>query len=194
MESSRYNQAAEAVGVGGAEAEKNDNKIHLAHQKEEERRRKKEQKRNELRASSMYSTLEWVKHVFDDYYLDAIIGFVPGFGDVVTTFMALPFINFCIFKVKSLPLTLAVLNNYMIDMILGMIPYFIGNIIDFFYKAHRKNLDLIVGYINDDQSVIDDVNRKAFGAAIFLAFLIFVFVMMIKLVAGIFSWIGGLFS
>lgn len=144
--------------------------------------------------SNMYRTMEWVKHVFDDYYLDAIIGLVPGFGDIVTTFMALPFLNFCLFRVRSIPLTLAVMNNYMIDMILGMVPYFIGNIIDFFYKAHRKNLNLIVGYVNDDQSVIDEVNRKAVGAAILLAFLVLVFVMMIKLVVGIAGWIGGLFS
>lgn len=142
----------------------------------------------------MYGTLEWIKHAFDDYYLDAIIGLIPGLGDIITTFMALPFLHFCIFKVRSIPLTLAVMNNYMIDMILGMIPYFVGNIIDFFYRAHRKNLNLIVGYINDDQSVIDEVNRKAVASAIILAVLIFVFIMLIKLVVGIVGWFAGLFS
>jgi len=82
----------------------------------------------------------------------------------------------------------------MIDMILGMIPYFVGNIIDFFYKAHRKNLDMIVGYIKDDQSVIDEVNRKAVWSAILLIILIVVFVLMIKLVIGVVGWIGRLFS
>ena len=194
MESSRYQQAAEEVGVGGSGAKREEENIQLAHRKEEERSRRKKLKRQELMTSNMYRTMEWVKHVFDDYYLDAIIGLVPGFGDIVTTFMALPFLNFCLFRVRSIPLTLAVMNNYMIDMILGMVPYFIGNIIDFFYKAHRKNLNLIVGYVNDDQSVIDEVNRKAVGAAILLAFLVLVFVMMIKLVVGIAGWIGGLFS
>lgn len=194
MESSRYTQAAEEVGVGGSEAQREDYQIQLARQKEEERSQKKQRKRQELLLSDTYRAMEWVKKVFDTYYLDALIGLIPGVGDIVTIVVALPFVNFCLFKVKSIPLTLAVLNNYMIDMILGMIPYFVGNIIDFFYKAHRKNLDMIVGYIKDDQSVIDEVNRKAIWSAILLIILIVVFILMIKLVIGVVGWIGRLFS
>lgn len=155
---------------------------------------KKAQKKEELMNSGLFQTMYGIKRLFDDWYLDAIIGLIPTVGDIIGTFLSLPFILFCIVKVRSLALTLAVLNNYMIDMIIGIIPFWIGNISDIFYKAHRKNLDLIMGFIDDEKFVIHEVNRKAFFSAILLAILIFIFIMMIKLVASIIERAGGLFS
>lgn len=159
-----------------------------------EEKNKKHQRREELMSDGLFWTMYGIKRLFDDFYLDALIGIIPTFGDIVTTFLSLPCIMFCVFKVRSLALTLAVLNNYMIDMIIGMIPFWIGNIADFFYKSHRKNLDLIMGYIDDNQLVINEVNRKAVFSAIFLAILIFIFILMIKFVALIIEWIGFLMS
>lgn len=191
MESSRYKDAARESGVIN---EKEQEKIRQAHEKEELRKLKKAQRREELMNSGLFQTMYRIKRLFDDFYLDALIGIIPTFGDIVTTFLSLPCIMFCVFKVRSLALTLAVLNNYMIDMIIGMIPFWIGNIADFFYKSHRKNLDLIMGYIDDNQLVINEVNRKAVFSAIFLAILIFIFILMIKFVASMIGWIGNLFS
>lgn len=154
----------------------------------------KTQKKEELMKSGLFQTMYGIKRLFDDFYLDALIGIIPTFGDIIGTFISLPSIMFCVFKVKSLALTLAVLNNYMIDMIIGMIPFWIGNIADFFYKSHRKNLDLIMNFIDGDKFVIQEVNRKAFFSAILLVILIFIFIMMIKLVASIIERAGGLFS
>ena len=81
----------------------------------------------------------------------------------------------------------------MIDMIIGLIPFWIGNIADFFYKAHRRNLDLIMGYIDDNEYVIEEVNRKAAGSAIILAVLIAIFILMIRLLSSFIEWVGGLF-
>lgn len=194
MESSRYKDAARETGVADSRALKEEERIRQAHEKEELRKLKKAQKKEELMSSGLFQTMYGIKRLFDDWYLDAVIGLIPTVGDIIGTFLSLPFILFCIVKVRSLALTLAVLNNYMIDMIIGIIPFWIGNISDIFYKAHRKNLDLIMGFIDDEKFVIHEVNRKAFFSAILLAILIFIFIMMIKFVASIIGWIGGLFS
>ena len=193
MQSSRYKDAAREIGVRDDKAIKEQEKIRLAHEKEELRKLKKEQKREELMNSWLFNLLYKIKHLFDDWYLDALIGFIPTAGDIVTTLLSFPFIIFCLFKVRSIALTLAVLNNYMLDMIIGLIPFWIGNIADFFYRAHRKNLDLIMGFIDDDKYVIGEVNRKAFFSAIILAVLIAIFILMIKLVSRFIEWVGGLF-
>ena len=183
MQSSRYQDATREIGV----------KDDKAHEKEELRRLKKEQKREELMNSWLFNLLYKIKHLFDDWYLDALIGLIPTAGDIVTAFLSFPFIMFCLFKVRSIALTLAVLNNYMLDMIIGLIPFGVGNISDFFYKAHRKNLDLIMEFIDDDKYVIGEVNRKAFFSAIILAVLIAIFILMIKFVSKLVEWVGSLF-
>lgn len=162
MESSRYKDAARETGVADSRALKEEKRIQQAHEKEELRKLKKAQKKEELMSSGLFQTMYGIKRLFDDWYLDAVIGLIPTVGDIIGTFLSLPFILFCIVKVRSLALTLAVLNNYMIDMIIGIIPFWIGNISDIFYKAHRKNLDLIMGFIDDEKFVIHEVNRKAF--------------------------------
>ena len=193
MQSSRYKDAAREIGVMDEKAIKEQEKIRLAHEKEELRRLKKEQRREELMNSWLFQTMNGIKRLFDDWYLDAIIGFIPTVGDIITTLLSFPFIMFCVFKVRSVALTLAVLNNYMFDMIIGMIPFWIGNIADFFYKANRKNLDLIIGYIDDDEFIIEEVNRKAVWSAIILAVLIAIFILMVKLISRFIEWVGGLF-
>ena len=47
----------------------------------------------------------------------------------------------------------------------GLLPFFVGNIIDFINKAHTKNMKLIDGYINDDPDIVHEVRRKAWISA-----------------------------
>ena len=193
MQSSRYKDATRETSVRDDRTIKEQEKIRQTHEREELRRLKKEQKREELMSTWLFNLLYKIKHFFDDWYLDALIGLIPTAGDIVTAFLSFPFIMFCLFKVRSIALTLAVLNNYMLDMIIGLIPFWIGNIADFFYKAHRRNLDLIMGYIDDNEYVIEEVNRKAAGSAIILAVLIAIFILMIRLLSSFIEWVGGLF-
>ena len=76
-----------------------------------------------------------ITRYMDRYYLDAIIGIIPGWGDVITMFCVVPFIYFSTRVIKSIPLTLAIINNALRDVLLGMIPFFIGDIIDVFHRA-----------------------------------------------------------
>lgn len=103
----------------------------------------------------------------DQYYLDGFAGLVPGgVGDMASSFFALVHVYFCMFRLRSVPLTLAVLNNVLRDVLMGMLPFFIGSVIDFLNKAHARNMKLIDGYINDDPEIVREVRRKAWWSAL----------------------------
>lgn len=124
----------------------------------------------------------------DRYYLDGIVGLLPGgVGDTITTILSLPIIYFCVFQVRSIPLTLAVICNALIDVALGLIPFFIGDVIDFFYMSYLKNLKMIRGYVDGDKKIVTEVNRKAWISAILIVVLCVIIYFLIKLLI----WLGG---
>lgn len=169
--------------------------IEISLAKEEARRRKKEMRRMEIENSSSYRAIQGIAKWMDKYFLDAILGFVPGgIGDSLTSILVLPSIYVALFKVKSIPLTLAVIFNILKDVLIGMIPFWIGNVLDFFNRAYLQNMRLIVGYVEDDKTVIDEVNRKAVGTAILIVIVCVLIWLMVLLVQKIIEWVGGLFS
>lgn len=138
----------------------------------------KPERKDKLKQSKLYGTMQVVSNYLDRYYLDGIAGLIPGgIGDAVTALFSLIHVYFSLFKLRSIPLTLAILNNTLRDVFLGMIPFYVGDVIDFFHRANTKNMALIDGFINDNKAIIKEVNRKsvqsliaiiAFVAAIFL--------------------------
>ena len=90
----------------------------------------------------------------DRYYLDALIGVIPGWGDAIALLCVVPFVYFSSSVIKSLPLTLAVLNNALRDVLLGMIPFFVGDIIDIFHRSNTQNMQMIQGFVDGDEKVI----------------------------------------
>lgn len=87
---------------------------------------KREQQLRRLQDSKVYHAMESLERYMDRYYLDAIIGFIPGWGDAFSLLCATPFIYFSARVIKSVPLTLAVINNALRDILLGLIPFFCG--------------------------------------------------------------------
>jgi Domain of unknown function (DUF4112) len=73
---------------------------------------------------------------------DALIGLVPGIGDVVTTITSL----YIIYEARQLGapsyLILRMLGNIAIDGFAGSIPL-IGDVFDTFYRSNRRNMDLL---------------------------------------------------
>ena len=104
---------------------------------------KRLQRRQRLMDNKAYQTMEGLTRYMDRYYLDALIGVIPGWGDAIALLCVVPFVYFSSRVIKSLPLTLAVLNNALRDVLLGMIPFFVGDIIDIF---HRANITLGSGH------------------------------------------------
>lgn len=159
-----------------------------ANRKEEVRRQRREKEIRELKASKAYKFISTVTTLADRYFLDALLGLVPSVGDLVSSIFGLPFIYVTLFKVKSIPLTLAVIYNYLVDILLGSIPFFIGDAIDFFSKAHVKNLDLITHYVEGDKKTIGQVRSKALLTAFLIIILSVIIYFVFRLLIGVTEW------
>ena len=192
LQSSRRTQAQEDLGL--KEDVRQVQQMERAMQKEEERRSAKEDKKRELEQSWSYRMTKGIATVMDKYFLDPLIGFVPGLGDFISSVCVVPFIYVSAVKIRSLPLTLAVIYNVLVDVALGLIPFWVGNIIDFFNRAYMKNMRLIVGYVEDDRTIINEVNRKAVWTAILIAVFCLIIYLLVRLVVLVTEWIGGLFA
>ena len=159
-----------------------------ANRKEEVRRQRREKEIRNLKVSKAYKFISTVATFADKYFLDALLGLVPSVGDLVSSIFGLPFIYVSLFKVKSIPLTLAVIYNYLVDILLGSIPFFIGDAIDFFSKAHVKNLDLITRYVEGDKKTIRQVRSKALLTAFLIIILSVIIYFVFRLLIGVTAW------
>ena len=191
MANSRRQQAQADMGMN---FEREDRQRETALAKEQERQAEKEAKRDALMSTTSYRIMDKTAKYMDKYFLDPIIGLIPGgVGDVLSSFLAIPFIYFALVQVMSIPLTLAVICNVLKDALLGSIPFFIGDIIDVFNRSYVANLRLITGYVKDDKGVIHEVNRKATWSAIFIVILCVLIYFIVKWAIELGNWIVSLF-
>lgn len=165
--------------------------------KELQRQNTKIKKQQELLQSTSYAMVNKIATLMDKYWLDPILGLFPVIGDAGTTIFVLPSIYVSLFKIKSIPLTLAIILNIVVDMLIGSIPFWIGNICDLFHRGYLKNLKLIQGYVNDDKEVINEVNQKAVVSAILIvvvcAAIYGLIVLVSSALSGLYDWISDWF-
>ena len=140
---------------------------------------KRLQRRKRLMDNKAYQTMEGLTRYMDRYYLDALIGVIPGWGDAIALLSTVPFVYFSLRVIKSVPLTLAILNNSLRDVLMGMIPFFVGDIIDFFHRANTQNMQMIQGFVDGNETIIKQVNRRAWQSAIVLVVLLLLIALMI---------------
>ena len=152
---------------------------------------KRQLRRQRLMESKAYQTMAVLTRYMDRFYLDALIGLIPGWGDAIALLCVVPFVYFSMHIIKSVPLTLAILNNALRDVLLGMIPFFVGDIIDIFHRSNVQNLAMIQGFVDGDEAVIKKVNRRALQSAIALVALLLLIGLMIW---GLIALGGYLFS
>jgi hypothetical protein len=80
----------------------------------------------------------------DDRYIDPIVGFLlPGAGDVLTTLVGLYPVFVAVRRRMPAVVVARMVRNLGIDLLVGAIPI-VGDAFDFFYKAHRKNANLLL--------------------------------------------------
>ncbi|WP_028903646.1 DUF4112 domain-containing protein [Prevotella sp. P6B4] len=150
--------------------------------------------RKRLMDNKIYQTMNDITRYMDRYYLDAVIGIIPGWGDVITMFCVVPFIYFSTRVIKSIPLTLAIINNALRDVLLGMIPFFIGDVIDVFHRANTKNMAMIQGFVDGNVTVTKEVNQKAIQSAVILIILLILIALMIWALASFGSHLYSLIT
>ena len=114
---------------------------------------KRELQRKRLMDNKAYQTMNGLTRYMDRYYLDALIGIIPGWGDAIAMLSVVPFVYFSSRVIKSIPLTLAVLNN-----------------------ALR---DVLMGFVDGDETIIKQVNQRAWQSAIVLIVLLLLIALMI---------------
>lgn len=152
------------------------------------------QRRARLMDNQVYQSMQSFTRYMDRFYLDAVIGLIPGWGDAVALLCVVPFVYFSMCIIKSIPLTLAVLNNALRDVLLGMIPFFIGDVIDIFHRANMKNMAMIQGFIDGDEAIIKQVNRRALQSAIVLLVLLLLIALMVWALVSFGSYLYSLIA
>ena len=155
---------------------------------------KDERRRQRLMGNKVYQAMQGLTRYMDRYYLDALIGFIPGWGDALALLSAVPFVYFSARVIKSVPLTLAVLNNALRDVLMGMIPFFVGDIIDIFHRANIQNMQMIQGFVDGDEAIIRQVNQRALQSAIVLALLLLLIALMIWALISLGSYLYSLMA
>jgi hypothetical protein len=190
IESSRRKKARVDLGF---ESEEQKSEIQEIIAKEEARRSKKSLVRQNLEEDFSYRCVKGISFVMDKCFLDAVVGIWPGVGDVLTTVLSLPSIYVSVFKIKSLPLTLAVLYNIVLDCFIGLTP-FVGDILDILYRSYSKNYRLIVGFVEDDKEIVTEVRRSAWKSAILIVVLLVLCVVVYQLVKGMYLSIFAMFA
>lgn len=144
--------------------------------------------------SRSYRLIKGIGRVMDRYYLDPVIGMIPCAGDFLGGLFALPFLYVSLCKVRSLPLTLAVTYHILLDILLGMLPFWVGNILDFAVRSNLRNFKLITGFVEHDTAIVNEVRRKAAYMAIMIVVLILFIVLMVWLLAKLAVWVGSLWA
>ena len=142
-------------------------------------KQRKELQRQRLMGNKAYQAMDGLTRYLDRYHLDALIGVIPGWGDAIALLCVVPFVYFSLHVAKSIPLTLAVLNNSLRDVLMGMIPFFVGDVIDFFHRANIQNMQMIQGFVDGDENIIKRVNQRALQSAIVLVVLVLLISLMI---------------
>ena len=147
----------------------------------------------DIKKDKAYQLIKAIAKVMDQYHVDPLLGLVPTVGDAVSSLLTLPYLYFSIFKLRSIPLTLALICNMLIDFAMGVIPFWIGDILDFFNHSYIKNYKLITGYVEGDKEMIKRVDRRAWWMVALIAVLCLLIWLLIRLAVWAWDWLISLF-
>ncbi|MGH8729184.1 MAG: DUF4112 domain-containing protein [Burkholderiales bacterium] len=110
--------------------------------------------------SARLQRIERLAHLMDDSIsipgtdlkvgLEAIVGLIPGLGDLATAVVSLHIIA----EAKKLGVPKKILSkmlwNVAVDTVIGAVPA-AGDVFDAFWKANRKNIDLIKKHFENER-------------------------------------------
>lgn len=151
------------------------------------------EKQEIIRNSASYKLVHAIALWMDQRLLDPLIGLVlPGFGDALTSVFAVPYLYLSIVKLKSIPLTQAIVCNILLDVLIGIIPY-IGVVGDVFKRAFTRNAALIKGYVEGDKAIMQEIDRKAVSMAFLIVILCGLIYAMVLAAVKIVEWVGSFF-
>ena len=104
--------------------------------------------------------------------LDAVIGLIPGLGDVLTTMVSVVIVGRALQNGVHRSAILRMLVNLGIDTVLGSVPI-VGDVFDATYKANVKNMKIYRESMSGTRAPLKDWA--------FIAFVVVVLLLMIVL-------------
>lgn len=151
-----------------------------------------EKQTNALTSSASFKFVHYAKR-YDDLYLDPIVGFfIPGFGDLLSSVTILPALYVAFFKLHSIKLVIAILTAVVTDVLCGIVPI-VGDLIDTFYKSNKIACRLIVGYIEGDEDIKIEINKRAVWGIIAIVVIGVLLYTCYTLVMSIYHWLINIF-
>lgn len=154
----------------------------------------KEERRKVLEQDWSYRMMKWIATAMDKWFIDPAIGFLaPGLGDIFTSVMTVPFIYVALCKVKSIPLTLAIIYNTLMDVLIGIIPL-LGDVFDFFNRSYKQNYAMIVGFVEGDKRITRKVNGKAVELLIHIVIIGFIIFCLANWIISAWQYVLSLFA
>ena len=110
-----------------------------------------------LDSADLRAELEGLASLMDDRFrlpgtnirfgLDALIGLIPGVGDVITSAVTLYIISRAWSVGVPFHVKLQMIANLGADLLIGAIP-FVGDLFDVAWRANRKNLRLLLKHLD----------------------------------------------
>ena len=82
--------------------------------------------------------------------LDPLVGLVPGLGDVATGLVSAYIVLLAARLKLPAPVMARMAGNIALDVIVGSVPI-LGSVFDLFYKANRRNFDLLRRHLEQEQ-------------------------------------------
>lgn len=113
--------------------------------------------------------------------LDFLLGLIPFYGNITTTFVSLFTIAYSAFYGVSIVVLIRMLLNISVDLVLTAIPI-LGNFADIFWKANAKNYQLLEAYERNPQSTV----KRSILASLailgsYISFIVLCFYLLYKL-------------
>lgn len=122
---------------------------------------------------------------------DSIVGLIPGAGDLLMTLPALWIVMRALDLGVPKVVAARMVLNILIDNLIGAIPI-IGDLFDAFWKANRRNVELLDRYYRDPRSTRRRSTASLAGALLVLAAVALVVVLVpILVLVWLIQAVGG---
>jgi hypothetical protein len=92
--------------------------------------------------------------------LDPLLGVVPGVGDALSTGLSLYIVGEAAYLGVSYTTVVRMLGNVAVDVVGGSVPV-VGILFDAFWRANRRNVELVLDELGVDDSGITDDDAAA---------------------------------
>jgi hypothetical protein len=115
---------------------------------------------------------------------DALIGMIPGIGDLVTTLIGVYILRLAMLAGAPSSVLVRMAGNIAVDALVGAIP-FLGDIFDFAVKSNRRNARLLSEYLDRPQAI---QRRSQAWVAVSISVIASVLVLAVYGVWQLFAW------